>query len=251
MRKIARASLACWLLMWCTAQTKAPLPRSVVFFSPNTTDGLSDADALAGLKSIAEANAIAVADRAACGLGKGAEIEPSLGVFDKVAENSAVALGAWDAPTAAYLSALLGRYERQEWAFWFTADASGKERLWRLDTNANLAEVFRQIRLQGQTPATAWSIAGRNEILIVGDGAAAGRVAKLATALHATVASEPGTSGRMGSSGFSGIEGARATAPIYDAAIAKYEQARNVTLSRKLWTVEWHDATSRSCTSGK
>jgi hypothetical protein len=69
--------------------------------------------------------------------------------------------------------------------------------------------------------------------------------------LHATVTSEPGSSGRLGSDISSGPEGVRAAIPLYDAYIARFEQARHVALSKKLWTREWHDATGRTCTAGK
>jgi hypothetical protein len=39
--------------------------------------------------------------------------------------------------------------------------------------------------------------------------------------------------------------------PLYDAAIARFEQAQHVALASKLWTPEWRDATGRTCTAGK
>lgn len=227
------------------------LPRSVVFFSPNTTDTLSDADALEGLKSFAEANAIAVADRAACALGDAAEVDPAIGIFDTTAENSALLEGAWDSETAGYLAVLLARYEHQEWAFWFTADPAGKERLWLIASMASPTEISRQIRASGLAPVTEMLSPRGNVVFIVASETAAARVAKLASALHATVTSEPGSSGRLGSDVSSGPEGVRAAIPLYDAAIARFEQARHVALSNKLWTPEWRDATDRTCTAGK
>ena len=227
------------------------LPRSVVFFSPNTTDTLSDADAMAGLKSFAEANAIAVADRAACALGNVAEVDPGIGIFDTSAENSVLLEGAWDSATAGYLAVLLARYEHQEWAFWFTAAPTGKERLWLVASVASPAEIARQIRAAGLSPVTEILSPQGNVVFIIASETAAARVAKLAAALHATVTSEPGSSARMGSDGSSGPEGVRAAIPLYDAAIARFEQARHVALSNKLWTPEWRDATDCTCTVGK
>lgn len=227
------------------------LPHSVVFFSPNTIDTLSDADALAGLKSFDEANAIAVADRAACALGNVAEIDPAIGVYNTSAENVVLLEGAWDSATAGYLAVLLGRYEHQEWAFWFTASPTGKERLWLIESGAPAAEISRQIRASGLAPVTEMLSPRGNVVFIVASETARARVEKFAAALHATVTSEPGSSGRVGSDVSSGIEGERAAMPLYDAAIARFEQAQHVALASKLWTPEWRDATGRTCTAGK
>jgi len=227
------------------------LPRSVVFFSPNTTDTLSDADALAGLKSFAGANAIAVADRAACALGNVAEVDPAIGIYDTSAENVVLLEGAWDSATTGYLAVLLARYEHQEWAFWFTAAPTGKDRLWLLVSVASPAEISRRIRASGLAPVTEMLSPREDVVFIVASETAAARVAKLASALHATVTSEPGSSGRLGSDISSGPEGVRAAIPLYDAAIARFEQARHIALSKNLWTPEWNDATGRTCSVGK
>ena len=227
------------------------LPRSVVFFSSNTVDVLSDADAMEGLKSFVEANAIAVADRAACALGDTAEVDPGIGVYDTSAEQIVLLRGAWDAETTSYLAVLLGRYENQEWAFWFTADPAGKEHLWLLHSAASATEIAQQIRAAGLPPASEMLSPRGNVVVFVGGETAAPKIAKLAAALHATVTSEPGSSGRLGSDISSGPEGVRAAIPLYDAAIARFEQARHIALSKNLWTPEWNDATGRTCSVGK
>ena len=132
------------------------------------------------------------------------------------------------------------------------ADAAASERLWLIHSMASSAEISPANPGRGLAPLSEMLSPQGNVVFIVASETAAARVEKLAAALHATVTSEPGSSGRLGSNISSGPEGERAAMPLYDAAISRFEQDRHVALGKQAFDAgSGNDATGRTCTAGK
>jgi hypothetical protein len=158
-----------------TAALAGPIPgpganQVFLFASPNTRESLTDKDAKVRLTSFEQANATAVADRAACALTHSVQIADSLGIYDKSSENSFILEADLGQKQPEYLAALLGLYSRQEFILLFLDEASGADRLWIIKTPQSLEAVIAKLRKFKLTPVTVRTGKDLNEIWFVDFG---------------------------------------------------------------------------------
>lgn len=228
---------------------------SVGLGSPNTRDSMSYADAKISLASFEETNFVAVADRIVCALASRGSVEKAIGEVHEQgslgvsgAENSVVVKAPVSLEDMRYAMALLGRFAHQKFVIVFIPDEAG-------DPSAKPAEMVllhvpqkisrvRMERVLDETGVPYRTILDEHRVLVFlpeGDSDAA--VRKAAQKLGAKIEAERGAGEIFG-------DDDRGTAlATYDRIIAEYELAHpDKALSPRLWSREWHDAESRTCT---
>ena len=223
--------------------------------SPNTRDSMSYADAKISLGSFEEANFVAVADRIVCALAPRGSVEKvvgevheqgSLGVSG--AENSVVVKAPISLQDMRYAMALLGRYAHQKFMVIFIpekADAS-----WTNSAEMALLRIPQKIprarmeQVLDQSGVPYRTLLDEHRVLVfLPAGTADAGVRKAAHRLDAKIEIELGTGEIFGND-----DRGKALA-AYDQIIKEYESAHpEKAMSPRLWSREWHDAESRTCT---
>jgi hypothetical protein len=216
-----------------------------IIASPNTRSSLTDEDAQISLESFEQQNAVAVADHIACSLAPSVRIGDALGVYDKSAENSLIVESNLDVLRSRYLASLFGRYAHQEHVLYFVRQQNGPDKMWVIDSQHSLTEAMSALRSAGLVPATVRYRQDQTEILFVDfKSRSTDRVRALASALDGKAQVTEGVAALPGN------EDRKRAAAIFDADIHDVEQKRKYRLSSYLWTQEWRDATSRTCSTG-
>ena len=248
------------LLTPATAQQMA-----VGLGSPNTRDSMSYADAKVSLRSFEEANFVAVADRIVCALAPRGEVETAIGEVHEQgklgvsgAENSVVVKAPVRLEEMRYVMALLGRYAHQKFVIAFVPQEAGASPtrpaemvLLRVPQKASgrRASRLRMEQVLDETGVPYRTLLNKDKdehrvLVFLPEGTSDAAVRKAARRLGAKIEVERG-SGEL----FGDDDRAKASA-AYDRIIAEYESAHaDKALSRKLWSREWRDAESRTCTA--
>ena len=226
-------------------------PLSVGLASPNTRDSLTYADAKGSLNSFEEQNFVAVADRIVCSLAKSGTVQPVIGeVHEKGqlgvdgAENSVVVKAPIEFEKMLYTMALLGRYAHQKFVVAFTPSAETASpsslvalRIPHGTSNSTLERVLDDTGVPYRT------LAADSVIIFLPNGTSDAPVRRAAKQLKASLDIQHGRGEIIGN-----LDRAQAAAS-YDKIIAEYETAHaDQALSEKLWSREWHDSTTRTCT---
>jgi len=220
------------------------LAKSYIFVSANTRSHMTDEDARQSFDSFEQENAIAVADHIACTLTQSVRIADVLGVYAKDSENSLVIETDLKAEVSQYLASLLGRYAHQEFVLSFTRQDHGPDKIWVIDTDHPPAEVVKDLRDSNLVPATVRDDHGRTELLFVEFGSGlTEKLRMLGSNLYATISTADGLAAMRGN------DDRLQAAAIFDANIRDVEKQGRYRLSSHLWTKEWHDATSRTCSA--
>jgi hypothetical protein len=226
------------------AALAAPIPgpgenQVFLFASPNTRESLTDEDAKVRLTSFEQANAAAVADRAACALTHSVQIADSLGIYDKSSENSFILEADLDRKQPEYLAALLGLYSRQEFILLFFDEASGPDRLWIIRTPQSLDLVIATLRKLKLTPVTVRTEKDQNEIWFVDIGEKRAGTLKIFTSeVNGRVSLTAGAAEMLGNQDrTTAVKGWRQQ-------ISAFEQQSGRHLSEQLSSKEWRDATA-------
>jgi len=226
--------------------------------SPNTRDSMSYADAKVSLRSFEEANFVAVADRIVCALAPGGSIQKGIGEVHAQgklgvsgAENSVVVKSPVSLEEMRYLMALLGRYAHQKFVIAFVpqgGDASGTKAaemvLLRVPQKTSRMQIEHVLDASGVFYRT---LLDEHRVLVyLPEGTSDAAIRKAARRLGAKIEVERGSGEIVGDDD----RGKASTA--YDRIIAEYESGHpDKTLSSKLWSREWHDAESRTCTAAE
>jgi hypothetical protein len=224
--------------------------------SPNTRDSMSYADAKVSLRSFEETNFVAVADRIVCAIGPRGSVETGIGEVHEQgklgvsgAENSSVVKAPVSLEAMRYVMALLGRYAHQKFMIAFVPQDAGSSQtkaaemiLLRVPQKTSRAQMERALDAIGVPYRT---LLDEHRVLVfLPEGTSDAAVRKAAHMLRAKIEVERG-SGEI----FGDDDRGKASA-AYDRIIAEYESAHpDKPLSSKLWSREWRDAESRTCTS--
>jgi hypothetical protein len=220
--------------------------------SPNTRDSLTYADAKASLISFEEQNFVAVADRIVCSLAKTGTVQKVIGeVHEKNqmgvegAENSIVVKAMVSFEEMRYTMALLGRYAHQKFVVAFLPNqetGSNSATLVVLHippatTHATLEHVLDDTGVPYRT------LAGEDVIIFLPEGSPDAPVKSAARRLKARMEIQHGRGEIVGN------DDRTQAAATYDKIIADYEAAHSDhAQSAKLWSRDWRDAESRTCT---
>lgn len=226
--------------------------------SPNTRDSMSYADAKISLGSFEETNFVAVADRTVCALAARGSVEKVIGEVHEQgslgvsgAENSVVVKAPVSLQDMRYMMALLGRYAHQKFVVVFIpeeASASGPKSaemiLLRIPPKTSR---LRMERVLDQTGVPYRTLLDEHRVLVfLPAGTSDGAVRKASQRLGAKIEVERGTGEIFGDD-----DRGKASA-AYDRIIAEYESVHpDKALSPRLWSREWHDAESRTCTAAE
>ncbi|HEX3587865.1 MAG TPA: hypothetical protein VH024_17830 [Candidatus Angelobacter sp.] len=226
--------------------------------SPNTRDSMSYADAKVSLRSFEEANFIAVADRIICVLAPRGSIEAGIGEVHEQgklgvsgAENSVVVKAPISLEEMRYAMALLGRYAHQKFVIAFVPQDAGASRtkpaemvLLRVPQKTSRAQMEQVLDTSGVPYRTL--LDEHRMLVFLPEGTSDAAVQKAAHRLGAKIEAERGIGEIVGDD-----DRGKASA-AYDRIIAEYESAHpDKPLSSKLWSREWRDAESRTCTTAK
>jgi hypothetical protein len=226
--------------------------------SPNTRESMSYADAKVSLRSFEETNFVAVADRIVCALALRGSVTTAIGEVHKQgklgvsgAENSVVVKAPVSFEEMRYVMALLGRYAHQKFVITFVTQDTGA-------SQAKAAEMVllrvpqKTSRVQMEQALDASDVPYRTlldehrVLVFLPEGTSDAAVRKAAHILRAKIEVERGIGEIVGYDD----RGKASTA--YDRIIAEYESAHpDKPLSSKLWSREWHDAESRTCTAAE
>lgn len=255
-RTLVRCLLSLLLLLGpATAQQMA-----VGFGSPNTRDSMSYADAKVSLRSFEETNFVAVADRIVCALVPRGSVETAIGEVHEQgklgvsgAENSVVVKAPVSLEEMRYVMALLGRFAHQKFVIAFVPQEAGASRakpaemvLLLVPQKTSRLRMEQVLDAIGVPYRTLLSKDEHRVLVFLPEGTADAAVRKAAHRLGAKIEVEHG-SGEI----FGDDDRAKASA-AYDRIIAEYESAHSdKVLSPKLWSREWHDAESRTCTTAE
>ena len=222
---------------------------SMAFVSPNTRDGMSYEDARRSWTSFEQKNLEAVSDRILCNMAAKATILPMLNDAHQShlgvdgMENAEML----EAPIAfedmRYAAALLGRYAHQDYVGVFTPGAGDVAPLVSFTTAASFAKLHAAMEHARVKFRSYVKVGNKWRVFIFDDEKAAEAAAR---ELGAKTEKPTGKDALIG-------DDDRAKAmPKYDAIIQEYEAKHpGVRLSEKLWSREWHDADTRTCTASK
>lgn len=251
-KKTFGRSLMCVVLL---LESAAGQQLAVGLGSPNTRESMSYADAKISLGSFEETNFVAVADRIVCALASRGSVERVIGEVHEQgslgvsgAENSVVVKAPILLQDMRYIMALLGRYAHQKFVVIFIpgkADASRTKSaqmvLLRVPQKTSRVRVEQVL---DQTGVPYRTLLDEHRVLVfLPEGTSDAAVRKAARRLGAKIEIERGTGEIFGDD-----DRAKALA-AYDRIIAEYESAHpEKALSPRLWSREWHDAESRTCT---
>lgn len=226
--------------------------------SPNTRDSMSYVDAKISLTSFEETNFVAVADRIVCALASRGSVEKAIGKVHEQgslglsgAENSVVVKAPVSLQDMRYAMALLGRFAHQKFVIVFIPDEASAARskpaeMVLLRVPQKIARV-RMERVLDETGVPYRTLLDEHRVLVfLTEGTSDAAVRKAAQRLGAKIEAERGTGEIFGDD-----DRGKALA-AYDRIIAEYELAHpDKALSSRLWSREWHDAESRTCTSAR
>lgn len=224
--------------------------------SPNTRDSLSYADAKISLRSFEETNFVAVADRIVCAVASRGSVETVIGEVHEQgklgvsgAENSVVVRAPVSLDEMRYVMALLGRFAHQKFVIAFIPEDARASRtqpaqmvLLRVPPNTSRVRMEHVLDEAGVPYRTL--LDDHRALVFLPAGTSGAAVRKAAHRLRARIEVERGTGVIFGDD-----DRGKASA-AYDRIIAEYESAHpDKVLSPKLWSREWHDAESRTCTA--
>jgi hypothetical protein len=226
--------------------------------SPNTRDSMSYADAKVSLSSFEEANFVAVADRIVCSLAARGSVETVIGEVHEQgklgisgAENSVVVKAPVTLEEMRYVMALLGRFAHQKFVIAFIPEVGGasptkQAEMVRLRIPQKISRA-RMEQVLDETGVPYRTLLDEHRVLVfLPEGTSDAAVRKAAHRLGAKIEVERGTGVIFGDD-----DRGKASA-AYDRIIADYESAHaDKALSSKLWSREWRDADSRTCTAAK
>ena len=228
--------------------------------SPNTRDSMSYADAKVSLRSFEETNFVAVADRIVCALAPRGSIETGIGEVHEQgklgvsgAENSVVVKAPVSLEEMRYIMALLGRYAHQKFVIAFVpqdATASPAKTaemvLLRVPQKTSRARMEQVLDTSGVPYRTLLDKDEHRVLVYLPEGTSDAAVRKAAQILRAKIEIERGAGAMAGDD-----DRGKASA-AYDRIISEYELAHpEKPLSSKLWSREWRDAESRTCTTAE
>lgn len=251
-KKMLRRSLISVVVLLGSA---AGQQMAVGLGSPNTRDSMSYGDAKISLGSFEETNFVAVADRIVCALASRGSVEKAIGEVHEQgslgvsgAENSAVVKAPVTLQDMRYMMALLSRYAHQKFVIIFIqekadASASNPAEMVLLHVPQKISRV-RMEQVLDQTGVPYRTLLDEHRVLVfLPAGTDDAAVQKAAHRLDAKIEIERGTGEIFG-------DNDRDKAMVaYDRIIAEYELAHpGKDLSPRLWSREWHDAESRTCT---
>jgi hypothetical protein len=226
--------------------------------SPNTRDSMSYADAKVSLRSFEEANFVAVADRIVCALAPRGLIETGIGEVREQgklgvsgAENSVVLKAPVSFEEMRYIMALLGRYAHQKFVIAFAPQDATASRtktaemvVLRIPQKTGRARMEQVLDTSGVPYRTLLDKDEHRVLVYLPEGTSDAAVRKAAQRLGAKIEVESGT-GKM-----DGDDDRGKASAAYDRIIIEYESAHpEKPLSTKLWSREWRDAESRTCTT--
>ncbi len=223
--------------------------------SPNTRDSMSFADAKISLGSFEETNFIAVADRIVCAVASRGSVEKAIGEVHEQgslgvsgAENSIVLKAPLALPDMRYMMALLGRYAHQKFVIIFIPEKAGASptdtaEMVLLHVPQKISRV-RMEQILDKTGVPYRTLLDEHRALVfLPAGTSDAAVQKAAQRLGAKMEIERGTGEIFGD------DDRNKALATYDRIIAEYESAHpDKALSSRLWSREWHDAESRTCT---
>jgi hypothetical protein len=219
--------------------------QAYIFVSANTRSRMTDEDARRSFDSFEQKNAVAVADRASCSLTHSVQIDDVLGVKANDSENSLVIETDLTSDLNEYLASLVGRYTHQEYVLSFMRRKHGPDKIWMIHTDRPVTEAVEAIRKSSLAPATVRDDHGRTELLFVDIGSnSAEKIRTLASTLRGKTWTADGVATLRGN------DDRMQAAANFDAEIQNVEKHSAYRLSSHLWTKNWHDATSRTCSSG-
>jgi len=256
MRMTRKMLIRCFTSVLVLLGPAAAQQMAVGLGSPNTRDSMSYADAKVSLRSFEEANFVAVADRIVCALAPRGSVETGIGEVHEQgklgvsgAENSAVVKAPVSLEQMRYVMALLGRYAHQKFVIAFVPQEAAASRaktaemvLLRVPQKISRVRMEQVLDTSGVPYRT---LLDEHRVLVyLPEGTSDATVRKAAQILRAKVEVERGTGEIFGDD-----DRGKASA-AYDRIIAEYESANpDKALSAKLWSREWHDAESRTCTT--
>ena len=236
------------LLVSAAAQQSA-----VGFVSPNVRDTMNYADAKASLSSWEQTNFLAVEDRILCSLAENAHIDSGIGeVHEKGrlgiegAENSTVLRAQMSFEEMKYALALLGRYAHQEYVIAFGVDPTIKKpaRVFTLHAGKQFDREAIEKALDSAGVLHRTIVDDHTVIAFVMPDDSDVPVRRAGQQLRAFSMTEEGRGELIGN------DDRLKAAAIYDHIIAEFEAAHPASkLSAKLWSAEWHDAVTRTCTT--
>lgn len=255
MAMIKKRVRRCLMSMLVLLGSAAGQQMAVGLGSPNTRDSMSYADAKISLGSFEETNFVAVADRIVCALASRGSVEKAIGEVHEQgslgvsgAENSVVVKAPVALQDMRYMMALLGRYAHQKFVVVFIPEKAGA-------SPTNTAEMLllrvppktsriRMERVLDQTGVPYRTLLDEHRVLVfLPAGTSDAAVRKAAQRLGAKIEVERGTEEIFGD------DDRGKALVVYDRIIAEYERAHpEKALSPRLWSREWHDAESRTCT---
>ena len=226
--------------------------------SPNTRGSMSYADAKISLESFEETNFVAVADRIVCALASRGSVEKVIGEVHEPgsmgisgAENSVVVKAPVSFQDMRYAMALLGRFAHQKFVVVFIPEEASASRskpaeMVLLRVPQKISRV-RMERVLDETVVPYRTLLDEHRVLVfLPEGTSDAAVRKAAQRLEAKIEVEHGTGEIFGDN-----DRGKALA-AYDRIITKYELAHpDKALSPRLWSREWHDASSRTCTASE
>lgn len=224
--------------------------------SPNTRDSMSYADAKVSLRSFEETNFVAVADRIVCALAPRGSVTTVIGEVHEPgklgvsgAENSVVVKAPVSLEEMRYVMALLGRYAHQKFVIAFVPEDGSAPQMNRAEmVLLRVPQKTSRARMEqvlDETGVPYRTLLDEHRVLVyLPEGTSDAAVRKAAQRLGAKIEVERGIGEIVGDDD----RGKASTA--YDRIIAEYESAHpNKPLSLRLWSREWHDAESRTCTT--
>jgi hypothetical protein len=258
MATIKRSFTRCLMSVVVLFGSAAGQQMAVGLGSPNTRHSMSYADAKLSLGSFEETNFVAVADRIVCALASRGSVEKVIGEVHEQgslgvsgAENSVVVKAPVLLNDMRYMMAMLGRYAHQKFVVVFIPGEAGASRtnpaemvLLRLSPKTSR---LRMEKILDQTGVPYRTLLDEHRVLVfLPAGTSDAPVRNAAQRLRANIEIERGTGEIFGND-----DRAKALA-VYDGIIAEYESAHpEKALSSRLWSREWHDAESRTCTPGE
>jgi len=258
MRMTRKMLIRCCTVVLALLGQAAGQQMAVGLGSPNTRDSMSYADAKVSLRSFEEANFVAVADRIVCALAPRGSIETGIGEVHEQgklgvsgAENSVVVKAPVSLEEMRYIMALLGRYAHQKFVIAFVPqDATASQAktaemvLLRVPQKTGRVRMEQALDTSGVPYRT---LLDEHRVLVyLPEGTSDAAVRKAAKRLGAKIEVEPGTGAMAGDD-----DRGKASA-AYDRIISEYELAHpEKPLSSKLWSREWRDAESRTCTTAE
>jgi hypothetical protein len=250
-RRLRRSLLSVLVLLGSAAGQQMAMGLG----SPNTRDSMSYADAKISLASFEETNFVAVADRIVCALASRGSVEKAIGEVHEQGsmgvsgeENSVVVKAPVSLQDMRYAMSLLGRFAHQKFVIVFIPEEAGASRskpaeMALLRIPQRISRV-RMERVLDETGVPYRTLLDEHRVLVfLPEGTSDGAIKKAAQRLGAKIEVEHGTGEIFGDD-----DRGKALA-AYERIIAQYELAHpDKALSSKLWSREWHDADSRTCT---